>query len=551
MTHRQIMEALSGLLLGLFVAILSSTIVSNALPTIIHDLHGSQTSYTWVVTATLLAMTASTPLWGKMADLTSKKVLVQTALVIYVCGSAVAGLSQNTGMLISARVVQGIGVGGLSALVQVIMAAMIAPRERGRYSGYLGAVYALGTICGPLIGGVIVDTPWLGWRWCFYAGVPFAVVALLALQKTLNLPVVRRQVKVDWAGATLITSSVSLLLIWVSLAGDRYPWVSWQTWAMTGGAVVLALAFLLVESTASEPVVPLRLFRNRTVTLATVASLLIGLVMIGSTVFLSQYFQLAKGESPTMAGVLTTPLILGLSLSSAVSGRIITRTGRWKGFLVAGGVLTAVGYGSLGGVRADSDYPLVALAMFVGGLGLGLTMQNLVLSVQNQVAPHELGAASSLVTFFRSLGGAVGVSALGAVLGSRVADYTRSGFAREHLQVPSGGGSTIPDLDKLPGPVRAVVEDAYGHGLGDVFLYMAPFAALALVVMLFIKEVPLRTGGGVADRARGAGPARAATTAGTTVTDPTVTEATTAGTSVIDPSVTDPSAGRPAPPGVR
>lgn len=232
MTHRQIMEALTGLLLGMFVAILSSTVVSNALPEIISDLGGGQSAYTWVVTASLLAMTATTPLWGKLSDLFSKKLLVQIALIIYVAGSVVAGLSTSSGMLIACRVVQGIGVGGLSALAQIVMAAMIAPRERGRYSGYLGAVFAVATVGGPLLGGVITDTSWMGWRWCFYVGVPFAVIALIVLQKTLKLPVVKREVKVDWTGAFFISAAVSLLLLWVTFAGDKYNWMSWQTAAM-------------------------------------------------------------------------------------------------------------------------------------------------------------------------------------------------------------------------------------------------------------------------------------------------------------------------------
>src|SRR3954470_6405991 len=221
MSHRQILEALSGLLLGMFVTILASTVVSNALPRIISDLHAGESAYTWVVTSTLLALTVTTPIWGKLADLTSKKLLIQLSLSIYVVGAALAGLSQNAGTLIAFRAVQGVGAGGLTALVQVILAAMISPRERGRYMGYLGAVFAVGTVMGPLIGGVIVDTSWLGWRWCFYVGVPFAVVALVLLQKTLHLPTYRREnVRIDWLGATLITASVSLLLIWVSLAGS-------------------------------------------------------------------------------------------------------------------------------------------------------------------------------------------------------------------------------------------------------------------------------------------------------------------------------------------
>ncbi|MFB0628082.1 MDR family MFS transporter [Streptomyces sp. AB3(2024)] len=498
MTHAQIMKALSGLMLGMFVAILSSTIVSNALPKIISDLGGTQSSYTWVVTAALLSMTAATPLWGKLSDLFSKKLLVQISLVIYVLGSVVAGLSQNTGMLIACRVVQGIGVGGLSALAQIVMAAMISPRERGRYSGYLGAVFAVGTVGGPLLGGVITDTDWLGWRWCFYVGVPFAVIALIVLQRTLHLPVVRRQVKVDWLGATLISGAVSLLLIWVTQAGTSYDWISWQTWAMTGGAVALGLLFVLVESRASDPIIPLRLFRNKTISLAAAASLFVGIAMFSGTVFFSQYFQLARGESPTMSGILTIPMIGGLFVSSTVSGQIITKTGKWKAWLVSGGVLLSAGLGLLGTLRHDTAYWHIAIFMALTGLGLGMMMQNLVLATQNQVAPEDLGSASSVVTFFRSLGGAVGVSALGAVMANRVTHYVEEGLAELGPKAAAmghggTGGGGIPDLDKLPAPFRTVIESAYGHGVGDVFLYAAPFALLALVLVVFIKEVALKS----------------------------------------------------------
>lgn len=498
MTHPQIMKALSGLMLGMFVAILSSTIVSNALPQIISDLGGTQSSYTWVVTAALLSMTAATPLWGKLSDLFSKKLLVQISLVIYVLGSVVAGMSQNTGMLIACRVVQGIGVGGLSALAQIVMAAMISPRERGRYSGYLGAVFAVATVGGPLLGGVITDTEWLGWRWCFYVGVPFAVIALIVLQRTLHLPVVRRDVKVDWLGAFLISGAVSLLLIWVTQAGDSYAWISWQTWAMTGGAVALGLLFVLVESRASDPIIPLRLFRNKTITLASAASLFVGIAMFSGTVFFSQFFQLARGESPTMSGVLTIPMIGGLFVSSTVSGLVITKTGRWKAWLVSGGVLLTVGLGLLGTLRYDTPYWHIALYMALTGLGLGMMMQNLVLATQNQVAPEDLGAASSVVTFFRSLGGAMGVSALGAVMAHQVTGYVKDGLAAlgpkaAALGHGGTGGGAIPDLDKLPAPFRTVVESAYGHGVGDVFLYAAPTALLALLLCLFIKEVALKS----------------------------------------------------------
>jgi EmrB/QacA subfamily drug resistance transporter len=536
MSHRQIMEALSGLLLGMFVAILSSTIVSTALPQIIADLNGSQSSYTWVVTASLLAMTATTPLWGKLADLTSKKVLVQSALSLYVLASAGAGLSQNAGTLITFRAVQGIGAGGLSALAQIILAAMIAPRQRGRYNGYLGATFAVATVGGPLLGGVITDTDWLGWRWCFYVGVPFAIIAIIVLQRTLHLPVVKRQgVKIDFFGSFFMAASVCTLMVWVTLAGDTFPWLSWQTWTMTGGSLLLALVFLLVESRAKEPIIPLRLFRNRTITLASLASLFVGIAMFGATVFLSQYFQLARGKSPTMSGLMTIPMIGGLFLSSTVSGQVITRNGRWKVWLCSGGVLLTAGLGLLGTMRSDTPYWHVAVFMALLGLGVGMMMQNLVLCTQNQVDAQDLGSASSLVSFFRTLGGAVGVSVLGAILAERVTDYVKDGL--HALGVRTGGqaaGGGIPDLSELPPPLRHVIETAYGHGIGDIYLYAAPIALIALIIVLFIKEVPLKTkshmqqddgdDGAPADGA-GAAPQPAGTGGTTSVKEPAVVAA--------------------------
>jgi len=496
MTHRQVLEALSGLLLGLFVAVLSSTVVSNALPRILTDLHGGESAYTWVITAALLSLTASTPIWGKLSDLVSKKLLVQIALVIYIASSALAGLSQNAGQLIACRVLQGIGAGGVTALAQICLAAMVPPRERGRYSGYFGAVFALATIGGPLIGGVIVDTSWLGWRWCFYVGIPFSLIAIAVLQRTLRLPVVKRKAKIDYLGALLITASVSLLMIWISLAGKNYDWLSWQTAAMVGGGLALAVLFVLAERRAAEPIVPLDLFRHRTVTLAAIASVLIGVGMYGATTFLSQYFQLAREKSPTMAGILTLPMILGLAVSSTVAGKLITKYGRWKGYLVAGTFMLALGFGLLGTVRDDTSYGLLALYMAATGIGLGLTMQNLVLAVQNTVPRHELGAASSTVTFFRTMGGAMGVSALGALLSDRVTRFLTENLAAAHLPATGGGlgGGEIPDLHKLPAPLVPLVTDAFGHGVATVFLVAAPFALLAFLVVLLIREVPLRTG---------------------------------------------------------
>ncbi|GAB2830673.1 hypothetical protein GCM10027073_68730 [Streptomyces chlorus] len=521
MSHRQILEALSGLLLGMFAAILSSTIVSNALPEIITELGGGQSAYTWVVTAALLSMTASTPLWGKLADLISKKTLVQTALVIFIVGSVVAGMAQSPGMLVTARVIQGLGAGGLTALAQIIMAAMISPRERGRYSGYLGATFAVATVGGPLVGGVITDTSWLGWRWCLYVGVPFALIALVVLQKTLKLPETKRKVKVDWAGAFFITAAVSLLLIWVTFADDKFAWASWQTYAMVGGALLLTLVFLFVETKAAEPIIPLRLFRNRTITLASVASLFVGIAMFAGTIYFSQFFQLARNESPTMSGVLTIPMISGLFISSTVSGQIITKTGKWKAWLVAGGALLTAALGLLSSIRYDTPYWHIGVFMAIMGLGVGMMMQNLVLCTQNQVDPSDLGAASSVVTFFRSLGGAVGVSVLGSVMATRINHYAEDTIdslspQEQAAAAQSLGSGELPNMDLLPDGIRTWLESAYGHGIADIFLYVTPVAFLAVLATLFIKEVPLRTSGALAQAAESLSAAPVPVTAGAT-----------------------------------
>jgi len=493
MTHREVLEALSGLLLAMFVAMLSSTVVSNALPRIVTDLHGSQTGYTWVVVATLLTMTATTPIWGKLADLFSKKVLVQTALVIFSFGSLVAGFAPSMEVLIGARAFQGLGVGGLTALVQVVIASMVSPRERGRYAGYIGATFAMATVSGPLIGGLLVDT--VGWRWCFFVGIPVAALAFVVLQKTLHLPVVHRAVSIDYLGATLLMGGVSVLLVWVSLAGSQFAWGSAVSIALVAaGLAVLAAAVYVEMRVAREPVIPMRLFRDRTTTLATVASVLIGLAMFGSTVYLSQYFQLARGMSPTEAGLMSIAMVGGLLVSSILTGRVITNTGYWKRYLVGGMVAVVVGLGLLATIDDTTALVRVGLYMTVLGLGLGATMQNLVLAVQNNTAQADMGAASSVVAFFRSMGGSIGVSVLGAVLAHQVAVGVTDGLAEAGVSAEDAHATgAIPDLATLPGPVRQLFEHAFGEATGHIFLVATPIALLALVCVLFIREVPLRT----------------------------------------------------------
>ncbi|TFD86329.1 MFS transporter [Cryobacterium serini] len=505
MSHRQILESLSGLLLGMFVAILAGTVVATSLPLIISDLKGDQSAYTWVVTSTLLATAVSTPIWGKLADLFNRKLLIQLALVVFVLGSALAGFAQNTDTLIVFRIMQGLGGGGLAALSQIIMADIISPRERGRYAGLFGAVMALGTIGGPLLGGVVTDT--FGWRWNFFIALPVAVVAIVLLQVTLHLPErVKRMVSIDYLGIVLISSGVSLLLIWVTLAGNSFEWASLPSFAMVLGSVIVLLIAVLVEFKAEEPIIPLDLFRNRTVTLGVIASLSVGVAMFGTSVFLSQYMQLARGATPTESGLLTIPMMGGLLISSTFFGNLISRTGKWKSIMVSGSVLVLAGSLLLGSLRYDTSLVFVGVFMFILGAGVGMIMQNLVLVVQNTVEITHLGVATSTVTFFRSLGGTVGVAVMGSVLGTVVAQYIRDGAgalspANQAVAAETLGDGTIPQVSLLPAAVRVVVESAYGIGVGNVFLLMVPLAVITLVAIALLPNIPLGTMTGI-DRER-------------------------------------------------
>lgn len=501
MTHRQVLEALSGLLLGMFVSMLASTVVSTSLPVIIHDLRGTQASFTWVVTATLLTTAISTPVWGKLADLFNRKLLIQIAIVIFVLATAAAGFSQSPEMLIAFRAVQGIGTGGLAALSQVLMADIISPRERGRYMGLFGAVMAVATIGGPLLGGVITDT--LGWRWNFYVALPFAVLALIILQRTLHvIPRARRAVSIDYLGIVLLSTAVSLLLIWVTLAGDAFEWWSLPTVLMVGGAILGTILFVVTELRVKEPLIPLSLFRNRTFTLAVIASIATGIAMFGASVFLSQFMQLARGATPTEAGLMTIPMIAGLLIASVGVGALITRLGTWKPFLILGALSLIAGSFLLSTIHYDTNFALVSLYMFLLGAGVGMTMQNLVLIVQNTADPNEIGVASSGVTFFRSLGGTIGVSLMGAALASRVSELVTAGKDQITAAVTGLGdqagtwadalsSGTLPQVSLMPATLRVIFEDIYAQGISHAFLIAVPFAVISLIAIIFLPNTPL------------------------------------------------------------
>ena len=501
MTHRQVMQSLTGLLMGMFVSILAGTVVSTSLPVILSDLHGGQTAYTWVVTATLLATTVSTPIWGKLADLTNRKLLLQLSLVIFVLASAIAGFSQDTSMLITMRVFQGLGAGGLTALTQIVMADIISPRERGKYMGLFGAVMALGTVGGPLIGGFITDA--INWRWNFFVALPFAVVAIILIQKTLRLPVqAKRKVSIDYAGIVLLSAGVSLLLIWVSLAGSQFEWASTSSFLMVGGAVIALIAFVIVEFKVSEPILPLTMFQNRTFTLAVVASISVGVSMFGTSVFLAQYMQLARGANATQSGLMTIPMMAGLLIISTIAGSLISKHGKWKAIMVIGSVLQLAGLFLLSTIHFDTNFVLVSLYMFLLGAGLGMVMQNLVLIVQNAVTPKEIGVASSGIAFFRSLGGTIGVSVLGALMGTKVADLIGSKSAELQAAIGALGekgkeiglalsSGNIPAVHTLPDSVRVIIESSYGDAVAHVFLVAAPLSILTILAIIFLPNLEL------------------------------------------------------------
>lgn len=494
MDHRHVLRALSGLLIVLFVAMISSTVVSVALPQIIGSLDGTQSQYTWVVTATLLASTASTPIWGKLADLFSKKLLLQIAIGLFVVSSVACGFAQSTEQLIAFRAVQGLGMGALQVLVQVIIAAMISPKERGRYNGYLGGVMAVATVGGPLLGGFITDASWLGWRWCFFIAVPFTLVASVILARTLHLAEVRRpETKVDYLGASLIAAGVSLLLLWVTFVGTDFDWISWQSGLMVGGSVLILGAAVLVETRVKEPVVPMHVVRRRDPALAIVASLAVGMAMFGGAVFLGQYFQIGRGYSPTEAGLLTIPLMAGVLVSSTVAGRLVSKTGKVKPFIVAGVIVLALGFLGLSFIDHRTSLVLVSLGMLGVGVGVGMSMQNLVLVLQNTVPLSEIGAASGAITFFRSLGGTMGVSVLGAVLAHQVATRITDGLTVLGVDPAASGssGSTL-NVAAMPPQVQDVVRAAYGEATGHIFLISAGIAVIGVIASLFLTPTKLR-----------------------------------------------------------
>lgn len=491
-SHQDVMRALTGILAVFFMAMVTLTIIGTALPVIMADLGGDQTALAWTVSGTLLANAATTPVWGKLADLFDKKKLLQLSIVIFVLGSGMAGLAPTIEFLVLARVVQGVAMGGVVALAMTIMGTIIPPRERGRYAGYMGAVMAVATSAGPLLGGLIVDL--FGWRWVFLIPAPLALLAAVLVHRTLHLPPQPpRKVSIDWLGIALLVVSSSALLLWVSLAGQpgTFGWLSPVSAALVATALVGAVLFVLVERRAAEPVLPIGVITERTTALAILAAITTGAALFASTTYLGQYFQLGQGYTPTMAGVLMLPQVVGALVGATVAGHLITRHGRWKIILVVAAAVMSAGL--FLAATLTHDTPVWAVSVFIAliGLGIGALNQNLVLAVQNTVGLRDMGAASSSVAFFRTMGGAVAVAVFGALMSShlagRLAERTRAQGGD-----PAAVGPGTMDLETLPASVEGVVREAYGTGTGLVFLVAAVGSLLTLLAVLLIREVPLR-----------------------------------------------------------
>ncbi|MFF9106598.1 MULTISPECIES: DHA2 family efflux MFS transporter permease subunit [unclassified Streptomyces] len=489
---RNVLVSIGALLLGMLLAALDQTIVSTALPTIVSDLGGLE-HLSWVVTAYLLASTAATPLWGKLGDQYGRKKLFQTAIVIFLVGSALCGMAQNMPELIVFRAVQGLGGGGLMVLSMAIVGDVVSPRERGRYQGLFGAVFGATSVLGPLLGGLFTEH--LSWRWVFYINLPVGVVALAVIATALHIPRKATPHVIDYLGTFLIASVATCLVLVASLGGTTWDWGSPQIVGLAVLGVALAGAFVAVEQRAAEPVLPLKLFRIRTFTLSAVISFIVGFAMFGAMTYLPTFLQVVQGVSPTLSGVHMLPMVFGLLLSSTLSGQIVSRTGRWKVFPITGTAVTTIGLLLLHRLDEHSSTAEMSAYFFVFGLGLGLVMQVLVLIVQNAVSYEDLGVATSGATFFRSIGASFGVAIFGTVFASRLGDKLTDAF--RGVKLPAGASADALKADPrgigaLPPSLRPAALHAYATSITDVFLYAAPVAFLGFLLAWFLKEDRLR-----------------------------------------------------------
>ena len=494
LSHRQILVVMGGLMTGMFLAALDQSIVGTALPRITSELGGLD-KLSWVVTAYMLTATASTPLWGKISDLYGRRLLFQIAIVTFVAGSLLAGFSQDIEQLIGFRAIQGLGGGGLMSLALAVIGDIIPPRERGRYQGYFAAVFGTSSVLGPVLGGFFADGP--GWQWIFFINVPIGLVALVITSAALKMPHVRREHSIDYLGAALVVGSVSSFLLYTAWAGPDLGWASATGVGLLAAGVVLAVAFVAVELRASEPILPMRLFRSSIFAISNLFGFLIGIAMFGSMIFIPVYLQVVDGMSPTESGLAMLPMVVGIFSTSILAGQLMSRNGRYKIFPILGSSVVIVALVMLSRLTATSPYWFAGLSMYVLGAGLGLTMQVLVTVVQNAVDRSDIGVATSSVTFFRQMGGSFGTALFGAILSSRLTVH----IAEAVRQLPAGASSAagrvgdvandVQAIGALPEPLHSLVTGAFSRSLHDTFLSAVPLVAVALVVAFFLKEKPL------------------------------------------------------------
>ncbi len=491
LTHRQVLVVFSGLMLGMLLASLDQTIVSTALPTIVGELGGLQ-HLSWIITAYLLTSTASMPLYGKLSDLFGRKKLFQFAIIVFLVGSALSGLAQSMIQLIGSRALQGLGAGGIITMSQATIGDIVSPRERGRYQGYMGTVFAVAAVAGPLLGGLFTDH--LTWRWVFYINLPLGLLALVVTQTVLHLPFKRQKHPIDYLGSALMVAGLSSLLLVTSWGGTEYPWWSPQIVGLSVLGVLLLCLFLVQETRAPEPLLPLRLFGEQVFRVGAVIMFVLGLAMFGTVAFLPLYLQVVDGASATMSGLRLTPLMIGMVVTSILAGQMISRTGKYRFFPIAGTAITTLGLFLLSRLSSGSGFLEESAYMLVLGVGLGMIMQVIVLAVQNAVPYRDLGAATAGANLFRSLGAAFGVAIFGSILNNRLDYYlprlvpsaALNGISRAALT------ATPAQLRTLPAPVLHGVVEAFARSLDTVFLWAVPVVFLSFLASWLLREIPLR-----------------------------------------------------------